>query len=119
MSWGGRLLSVSALLTDADCRCSELNRLKDAFVLRRTAEVNAKFLPPASTYIVFCRPSTLQACSIPAHLTALHSQARLALSCMKASLPYEERHCIMLVKLCDVCSLKPCKRPWKTIPCHL
>jgi len=40
----------------------ELSRLKDAFVLRRTAELNAKFLPPASTYIVFCKPSQLQVC---------------------------------------------------------
>ncbi len=47
-----------------DDRQRELKRLKDAFVLRRTAEVNAKFLPPASTYIVFCRPSPLQACSL-------------------------------------------------------
>ena len=52
------------------CRpqCRELSRLKDAFVLRRTAELNAKFLPPASTYIVFCRPSPLQACCQVARL---------------------------------------------------
>ena len=45
---------------NAELWCSELSRLKDAFVLRRTAELNAQFLPPASTYIVFCRPTPLQ-----------------------------------------------------------
>lgn len=31
-----------------------------AFVLRRTAEVNSRYLPPLTTYVVFCRPSPLQ-----------------------------------------------------------
>ena len=33
----------------------------DAVVLRRTADVNKCFLPPLTAFIVFCRPSPLQA----------------------------------------------------------
>ena len=32
-------------------------------MLRRTADVNKRFLPPLMTFIVFCRPSPLQACT--------------------------------------------------------
>ena len=39
----------------------ELNRRKESFVLRRTAELNATFLPPLHSYVVFCRPTPLQA----------------------------------------------------------
>ena len=32
-------------------------------MLRRTSDVNKRFLPPLATFIVFCRPSPLQACT--------------------------------------------------------
>ena len=38
-------------------------RRVEAVVLRRTADVNKRFLPPLMTFIVFCRPSPLQACT--------------------------------------------------------
>lgn len=38
----------------------ELSRRLAAMVLRRTAEVNAKYLPPCDLYVVFCRPTPLQ-----------------------------------------------------------
>ena len=38
----------------------ELSRRLAAMVLRRTAEVNAKYLPPCDMYVVFCRPTPLQ-----------------------------------------------------------
>lgn len=38
----------------------DLSRRVDSFVLRRTAEVNAKHLPPLSKYTIFCRPAPLQ-----------------------------------------------------------
>ncbi|KAL6785495.1 RAD54A [Auxenochlorella protothecoides x Auxenochlorella symbiontica] len=41
-------------------RARELVSRISGFMLRRTAEVNARFLPPLSVYIVFCRPSELQ-----------------------------------------------------------
>ena len=42
-------------------RSRELGRLTDAFILRRTKALNAAYLPPLARYVVFCRPSALQA----------------------------------------------------------
>lgn len=41
-------------------RSEELTRLTSQFVLRRTAEVNNKYLPPKVETVVFCKPSSLQ-----------------------------------------------------------
>ncbi|KAK9822627.1 hypothetical protein WJX81_000343 [Elliptochloris bilobata] len=41
-------------------RSAELARRVEAVVLRRTADVNARFLPPLTKFVVFCRPSPLQ-----------------------------------------------------------
>ena len=41
-------------------RSAELGRRTDACLLRRTSAAVAKFLPPLSSYVVFCRPSDLQ-----------------------------------------------------------
>ncbi|KAK9809182.1 hypothetical protein WJX72_010957 [[Myrmecia] bisecta] len=41
-------------------RSLELNRRVDSFVLRRTAELNARYLPPLTTLVVFCKASELQ-----------------------------------------------------------
>jgi DNA repair and recombination protein RAD54B len=41
-------------------RSEELTRLTGLFVLRRTAEVNQKYLKPKNDIVVFCRPSELQ-----------------------------------------------------------
>lgn len=38
----------------------ELKRRVDGFVLRRTAEVNQRFLPPLTTVVVWCRPTAIQ-----------------------------------------------------------
>lgn len=38
----------------------ELKRRVDGFVLRRTAEINQRFLPPLTTTVVWCRPTPLQ-----------------------------------------------------------
>ena len=42
-------------------RSRELSRLTDSFILRRTKALNAAYLPPLASYVVFCRPSPLQA----------------------------------------------------------
>lgn len=34
---------------------SELARRVEQFVLRRTREVNSRYLPPLSNYVVFCK----------------------------------------------------------------
>ena len=42
-------------------RAVQLSRLAAPFMLRRTADVNSKYLPPKQDYVVFCRPSQQQA----------------------------------------------------------
>lgn len=41
-------------------RATELSRLTKLFLLRRTQDVNNKYLPPKVEIVVFCRPSSLQ-----------------------------------------------------------
>ncbi|XP_030847505.1 DNA repair and recombination protein RAD54B isoform X1 [Strongylocentrotus purpuratus] len=41
-------------------RATELSRLTSLFVLRRTQEINNKYLPPKVETVVFCKPSALQ-----------------------------------------------------------
>ncbi len=43
-------------------RSAELSRRVDAFMLRRTKEINAAYLPPLHSFVVFCPPSPLQVC---------------------------------------------------------
>jgi len=40
--------------------CRELGKRVSQFVLRRTSDINAKYLPPLALYVAFCRPSPLQ-----------------------------------------------------------
>jgi DNA repair and recombination protein RAD54B len=51
-------------------RSTELARRVEPFVLRRTAEVNAAYLPPLTSYVVFCRLSNLQV--DPIYAIAVH-----------------------------------------------
>ncbi|KAL4538177.1 hypothetical protein Ndes2526B_g05342 [Nannochloris sp. 'desiccata'] len=46
--------------TLGEARSAELSRRVESFILRRGAEVNARYLPPLSRYVVFCRPSETQ-----------------------------------------------------------
>ncbi|KAI7843688.1 hypothetical protein COHA_002588 [Chlorella ohadii] len=41
-------------------RSAELARRVEKFVLRRTREVNSRYLPPLSNYVVFCLPTEVQ-----------------------------------------------------------
>jgi len=41
-------------------RSNELTRITGMFILRRTAEINSKYLPPKEETIIFCRPTDLQ-----------------------------------------------------------
>jgi len=52
------LLSVDVGAT----KCREMQRRIDGFLLRRTSEINQRFLPDKTTFTVFCRPSLLQVC---------------------------------------------------------
>ncbi|KAF2431392.1 hypothetical protein EJ08DRAFT_185870 [Tothia fuscella] len=44
-----------------EARGEELQRLTDQFILRRTAEVIAKLLPPKTETVIFCQPTNAQA----------------------------------------------------------
>lgn len=41
-------------------RAAELSRMTQMFVLRRTQEINNKYLPPKREIVIFCRPTDLQ-----------------------------------------------------------
>ncbi|KAK9805749.1 hypothetical protein WJX73_005408 [Symbiochloris irregularis] len=43
-----------------EARSQELAARVASFVLRRTAQINSKYLPPLSSYVVFCKPTALQ-----------------------------------------------------------
>ena len=54
----------SALQKDLDkgkARNEELASLTNPFILRRTADLLSKYLPPKTEYVLFCRPTTAQA----------------------------------------------------------
>lgn len=44
-----------------ESRNEELRELTSKFILRRTADVLAKYLPPKSEYVLFCKPTRKQA----------------------------------------------------------
>ncbi|KAL9615171.1 MAG: hypothetical protein Q9167_000377 [Letrouitia subvulpina] len=44
-----------------ESKTEELVSLTNSFILRRTAETLAKYLPPKSEYVLFCRPTDAQA----------------------------------------------------------
>ncbi|KAI5367836.1 Putative helicase, P-loop containing nucleoside triphosphate hydrolase, SNF2-like domain superfamily [Septoria linicola] len=48
-------------LEKGEARSAELAELTGKFILRRTAEILEKYLPPKTEYVVFCRPTTIQA----------------------------------------------------------
>jgi DNA repair and recombination protein RAD54B len=41
-------------------RAAELTRIISPFQLRRTSDVNLKYLPPCTKYVVMCRPTEAQ-----------------------------------------------------------
>ncbi|KAL5354837.1 helicase [Pseudogymnoascus australis] len=43
-----------------DARQAELSEMTQQFILRRTAEVQAHFLPQKTEFVVFCKPTTAQ-----------------------------------------------------------
>ncbi|KAL5018290.1 hypothetical protein ScPMuIL_004012 [Solemya velum] len=64
-----------------DERAAELSRLTKLFLLRRTQEINNKYLPPKHEVVIFCKPSLLQLCLYRKLL-----QSRLIRSCLSGNL---------------------------------
>ncbi|RFU35781.1 hypothetical protein B7463_g588, partial [Scytalidium lignicola] len=48
-------------IEDGNDRRQELSSITNMFILRRTAEVMSKFLPPKTEYVIFCKPTSVQA----------------------------------------------------------
>lgn len=42
-------------------RSEELSKLTAHFIIRRTAEILSKYLPPKTEYVLFCKPTAIQA----------------------------------------------------------
>jgi SNF2-related domain len=53
-------------------RAAELSRTIDPFQLRRTADINSRYLPPCLRYVVFCRPTKAQ---LAAYARALREES--------------------------------------------
>jgi DNA repair and recombination protein RAD54B len=53
--------ATSKDIEKGESRNEELRELTSKFILRRTADVLAKYLPPKSEYVLFCRPTPAQA----------------------------------------------------------
>lgn len=80
-----------------EARAAELQRITSLFCLRRTAEVNHKYLPPKVDIVLFCRPSALQ---LALYNAMLHSS--VLRSCYEPGAHYHQHlQCISgLKKIC-------------------
>ncbi|KAL4787518.1 SNF2 family N-terminal domain-containing protein [Aspergillus varians] len=48
-------------IEEGEARNEELRELTSKFMLRRTADILAKYLPPKTEYVLFCKPTNTQA----------------------------------------------------------
>ncbi|KAJ7372135.1 DNA repair and recombination protein rad54b [Desmophyllum pertusum] len=76
-----------------------LNRLTSMFFLRRTSEVNSRYLPPKVESVVFCRPSLLQL-SVYRHLLT----SRVVRSCLTSYSSGGSRHLVCIGALKKLCN---------------
>ncbi|XP_045214177.2 DNA repair and recombination protein RAD54B-like [Mercenaria mercenaria] len=79
-------------------RGAELSRMTQMFVLRRTQEINNKYLPPKRDIVLFCRPTALQ-------LTLYQQLLRCQLirSCLSGSMSGSP-HLICIAALKQLCN---------------
>jgi len=70
ISAGREKNASEAVVQLAEERSSELGRLVESMMLRRTADINKQYLPPLSSYVVFCKPSAEQLEAMCAQLGA-------------------------------------------------
>ena len=88
-----------------EARSDELASLTGMFILRRTADVLSKYLPPKTEYVLFCRPTTNQALAYKHVLACPAFQA--ALGSTEASLQL----ITVLKKVCNSPALLSPKDP--------
>lgn len=81
-----------------EARATELYRIMSLFILRRTKDVNLRYLPPKSEYVVFCPPSTTQ---IVAYRALLKS--RMVRDCLQGQFG-SSRHLIVIGALKNLCN---------------
>jgi DNA repair and recombination protein RAD54B len=70
ISAGREKNASEAVVQLAEERSRELGRLVESMMLRRTADINKQYLPPLSSYVVFCKPSAEQLEALCAQLGA-------------------------------------------------
>ncbi|XP_022085624.1 DNA repair and recombination protein RAD54B-like [Acanthaster planci] len=90
----------------AATRAAELSRLTGLFVLRRTQEINNKYLPPKVETVVFCKPSPLQLLLYQWLLSS-----RVLRSCLTASSQYAEASFSSPHLVCITALKKLCNHP--------
>ena len=78
-----------------EARSEELSNLTAMFILRRTAEILSKYLPPKTEYVLFCRPTEAQASTY---------QHVLACPTFKAALGNSETSLQLITVLKKVCN---------------
>ncbi|XP_046840079.1 DNA repair and recombination protein RAD54B-like [Xenia sp. Carnegie-2017] len=64
-----------------ECRATELKRLSSQFLLRRTSEINNKYLPGKVEAVVFCHASSLQQCLYEHLVSSRFFKSCLTFSC--------------------------------------
>ena len=94
--------------------CRELQRRIDGFLLRRTSNLNAQYLPAKTTFTVFCRPSSLQVLPLSAHLHVSLSSGHSAIELVSDSTPCGVLVCMTKCACCrhvirGACAGSSCK----------
>jgi DNA repair and recombination protein RAD54B len=98
-------------LEKGEARWQELATLTKRFIIRRTAEVLSKYLPPKTEHIVFCKPTTAQASAYRSILSSPYFTAALGTSNTDMALQL----ITVLKKMCNSPSLlKSSKDPDET-----
>lgn len=92
-------------------RQAELTELTQHFILRRNADVQARYLPPKTEFVVFCKPTTVQA--------EIYEQVLETPACMSAISGYKSAQALSLINtLRKVCNsprlLLPAKQKAKS-----
>jgi DNA repair and recombination protein RAD54B len=100
-------------LEKGEARWKELVALTSRFMIRRTAEVLSKYLPPKTEHIVFCRPTKAQAEAYRAILSSHIFAAAMGSTDMALQL------IMVLKKICNSPSLLKSKKDDEATPSEM